>query len=144
MSRVPEVRMILCRRNGYWYLAQRVMPHVVGVGLVVDGGMSSEPGFVPAGNCRSKRMSAPYLDNITFFPEIRYRDMPVYAEHWEHGAVVPSIRCTLGMARDPANEAYKTLATDGWMDVGSRELPWKVIPLEELEMIEGPVPEGTF
>lgn len=136
--------MVLCRRNGYWYLAQRARPESTGVALVATMHMPTETGF-SEWKGRMKFGQAHRLDDITFYPEVRYKGVAVFAKCWDYDTEERLVKCLL-MPWDAhaAGWTSEMLDRDGWNEAYSRDGCWKSLPLEDLELIEGDAPKGRF
>jgi len=85
------------------------------------------------------------IENVVFFPEIRYQNAKVYPEYWPTDSSEPLLRCRL-MGWDARSAGYSNeqQEADGWKGVGSGDGATKWIHVDDLEKIEGPPPEGPF
>ena len=75
--------MMLCIKDGYWYIAQRIRADSPGCAIDVGPMMPHGEGFKalpPVGAVLYR--SLPSLDGIRFFPLLRYRGYEVWPMRW--------------------------------------------------------------
>jgi hypothetical protein len=147
--------MILAKHfDGFWVLAGRAMGNSPGVSICVGAKMPTvgdmELNF--AGYFYSRYVTN--LEQYRFFPEIRWRGCKVTPEHWKPDSAEPilhvrmmpwdlNVQSVIGV-EDPTLGEFRTrLAELGWTyDVREGATAW--LHVDDLEKVEGPLPEGRF
>ena len=100
---------------------------------------------------RSVQVAAPEL---TFYPTLRYRDIPVHVWNgWHPESEEPLLSIlvpgrpsrSLDEPRELVRQRWQQLMDDGWTDGGRDGMAGYVhVDHPEFEKIEGPPPEGAF
>jgi hypothetical protein len=151
--------MLLCKKDGLWYLAVRARAENRGCALRVGPKMPNEGGFEPVppiGALLAKQVDA--VSGITFYPDIRVHGLRVFPQAWHRDSSEPQLRCALYTneissritefkdlaKRQRIYDAHvQALQRDGW-SWDAREGGEKYVHVDELEKLEGPPPEGVF
>lgn len=145
--------MILACWNYDWYLAEGA-PGVKGCGLRLRKAAIPPAGFDLYRYGTFWHKYFPVTDEITFYPELRYRGCKVTPESWHLESVEPIVKCLL-MPEDLDTEAMlgikdlaawarpKYMREAGW-EWDPRDGGTKYIHVDDLEKIEGPPPKGAF
>jgi hypothetical protein len=143
--------MILCRWNGDWYLSTGVNAEQRTCGLRCGKEMPHPSSFQPLPPAGAVVHGRAPVRDTKFYPELRFRQVPVKPYWWQPGTSEPVLRCHVGdwipweLAHDQAkaSELIEALTRDGWL-WDQRAGGWKFIHVDDLEKIEGPPPEGPF
>lgn len=89
--------MILCRYNNRWHIAQRAQPALPGCSLRIGANMTGGEDWKEyfSGSFRHKYFDS--FEGITFYPELRYRRLPVLVWNgWHPESQEPLLGCMLG------------------------------------------------
>ena len=88
-------------------------------------------------------------DSVTFYPEVRYRGVRVYPQHWDPESNEPLAMCHMPLNIDLAetkaerDALLEQLLAEGW-EYSAWEGLARAVHVDDLEKIEGPPPEGPF
>ena len=150
--------MILCRWNGCWFLSTGINRAKDICYARCSIAMPSPKHFLPlppAGVHVQGTIVG--VSEVIFFPRLYYHDLPVQPVSWHPESVDPLIRCTsmpeAGMLdhqyfqeileRSNIDHLGDPLLADGWSRP-DKFVYSKVLHVDELEKIEGPVSDGSF
>jgi hypothetical protein len=136
---------ILARRGDYWCLAS--WDRAQRRGSIAVGKRMPRPGSFVSVNTIHDGCAVDSLDDLALFPELRYRGLKVYSEHWHPENAEPLLGCYMPTAALPGEpeEIWKArkqaLIDEGWED-GGREGLRGYVHVDRLEKTEGPPPSG--
>lgn len=99
-------------------------------------------------------MFMPTMENITFYPTLRYRGIPVSVFHgWHPDSEEPLLNLaiwgrpylSLDEPYEVIKQRWEQLISEGWEDGGRDGMAGYVhVEDPDLEKIEGPPPDGPF
>jgi len=143
---------ILCKWEGHWCLAQRARPESQGCSLAVQnaiGALLASVGFQRYTYGTFWHRHFPGIAGITFYPEVYYRGVQVFPQHWHPESSEPLVACHMPLNVRPGETAEQsrarrqTLLDEGWTYSAWEGLA-RYVHVDELQKIEGPPPEGAF
>ncbi len=150
--------VIVAKRKDQWCLAQHINPDVVGCSLrlpVQSKRFAASHGFhVEQYYCHRY---FPVLAGIRFYPEAKWRGTPVHVAMWSWGQADPRphVGCSVNLHEIDQQRWFGTTGLKhAELIAPCAELGWRVdlldrsaygaVPIDELELVEGPPTEGTF
>lgn len=150
--------MIVAKWNNTWTLACRGDPYVPGVSLSLhasDRELALAHGFSSPGNFWAKYF--PSLTGIRFFPKARWRGTRLFVAMWSWGQTDPRphVGCSVNLPEIDQErwfgrtglqyaELIEPCAKLGWRVDLLDAAVYGAVPIDELELTEGPPPEGVF
>lgn len=153
--------MILAQWNGVWAIASRLRGNSTGCALRAPncvGPQLADEGFEPISTSTFWHKYFPSTSGIAFYPSVFYHGLKIWPQAWDRESEDPILQCLAMPANfDELNSDYfRTMAkrinarypgdvliADGWERKGRAEYV-KALHVNEIEMIEGPPPEGEF
>ncbi|MCC6677887.1 MAG: hypothetical protein IT436_12140 [Phycisphaerales bacterium] len=135
--------MILCRYQGYWFLTPGVSRDRGTCGLQASARMPYPKHFESP--CGSMVSGAVPPDEVTFYPEARWRGHRVWPLDWDWRSSEPRLRCQLDETQlFPGGEGtyadvVEELRRAGW-SWDHREGGYRYLHPDDLELVEGPPP----
>jgi len=137
----------LCQYKGVWHLVSWDTEQRRG-SLIVGKAMPRVGDYVSADNYHDG-IAIDSCQDITFFPEVYYRGVQVFPQHWHPESSEPLVACHMPLNVRPGETAEQsrarrqTLLDEGWTYSAWEGLA-RYVHVDELQKIEGPPPEGAF
>lgn len=152
------VALILCRWNNNWYLSSGVN-RAAGICWLRSGANMPRPSHFAAVPPVGSHFygQVPLSSDIAFFPKIYYHGLPVTPLAWSADSSEPMLHCCAMPSQGQLDSPYfarvlensgsrldaNRLVADGWLNP-ERGVYEKYVHVDEIEMVEGAVPDGPF